>query len=239
MNIFSKLRLVKEMHLQTTYVPKPDDWKQWSNNDIWLQLVEQVIVVGGSSPADKFASDPKLRKIVSYNRLSRIKDENRLKKDLHHVLRSIGARYCSKSLKKCRKTKALAHNFKVLRGWKGGPKALLGRISNLKGSNESKRKIKYVMKIFEFVKSKGARDFLMELGLVSDAIALDVRLQNVLKKVGIRIPKGLENNSKLYDNTERELLSKVCKPLKLTGVQFDRMIYQNYDEIKKIKFKKS
>jgi hypothetical protein len=93
------------------------------------------------------------------------------------------------------------------------------------------------MSKFKYIKSKGARDFLMDLGLVRDAIALDARIQNVLEKIiGIEIPKDLlekiKNNSKLYDEVEEELLLKVCKPLNLSGIEFDRMIYQNYKEIK-------
>jgi hypothetical protein len=52
-----------------------------------------------------------------------------------------------------------------------------------------------------------------------------------LKKFGINIPEGIKSNPKLYDKVEEELLSKVCKPLNLSGVEFDRIIYRNYDEI--------
>jgi thermostable 8-oxoguanine DNA glycosylase len=74
----------------------------------------------------------------------------------------------------------------------------------------------------------------MDLGLVRDAIAIDVRMQNVLKKIGINIPEGIKSNPKLYDKVEEELLSKVCKPLNLSGVEFDKMIYNNYYEIMKM-----
>jgi thermostable 8-oxoguanine DNA glycosylase len=74
----------------------------------------------------------------------------------------------------------------------------------------------------------------MDLGLVRDAIAIDVRMQNVLKKIGINIPEGIKSNPKLYDKVEEELLSKVCKPLNLSGVEFDKMIYNNYDKIKEM-----
>jgi len=36
----------------------------------------------------------------------------------------------------------------------------------------------------------------------------------------------------VYKRQEEELLLKVCKPLNLSGIEFDRMIYQNYKEIK-------
>jgi thermostable 8-oxoguanine DNA glycosylase len=90
------------------------------------------------------------------------------------------------------------------------------------------------MSKFKYIKSKSARDFLMDLGLVRDAIAIDVRMQNVLKKIGINIPEGIKSNPKLYDKVEEELLLKVCKPLNLSGVEFDRMIYNNYDKIKEM-----
>jgi thermostable 8-oxoguanine DNA glycosylase len=118
----------------------------------------------------------------------------------------------------------------VLSEYKDGPKGFLEEISKL---STDKEKIKYVMSKFKYIKSKGARDFLMDLGLVRDAIAIDVRLQNVLKKIGINIPEGV-SNPKLYDKVEEELLSKVCKPLNLSNVEFDRMIYHNYDKIKEV-----
>jgi len=63
-----------------------------------------------------------------------------------------------------------------------------------------------------------------------------VRLQNVLKKIGINIPEGIKSNPKLYDMVEEELLSKVCKLLNLSGVEFDKMIYQNYKDVMEINF---
>jgi len=228
-----RFELIRDTFLKTTSVPSTGNWQHLSNNDIWLRLVSQVIVVGNSTPAEKFNQDSRLKKLVSYHRLSKLNDENSLGKGINYVLREVGARYASRSPEKCKKTQALVHNLKVLKKFKNGPKTLLQRISEFKGLNESKRKARYLMKIFEYIKSKSSRDFLMELGLLSDAIALDVRLQSVLrKKVGLKIPKGLENNPKVYDEIERELLLKVCKPLKLSGVQFDRMLYQNYDKIK-------
>ena len=119
----------------------------------------------------------------------------------------------------------------MLSEYKDGPKGFLKEISKL---STDKEKIKYVMSKFKYIKSKGARDFLMDLGLVRDAIAIDVRMQNVLRKIGISIPEGIKNNLKLYDKVEEELLLKVCKPLNLSGVEFDKMIYQNYDKIMKM-----
>ena len=71
----------------------------------------------------------------------------------------------------------------------------------------------------------------MELGIVEDSIALDIRIQNVLKKIGIKIPQGVQNNPKLYGQFESDIIEKICKHLGLRGVEFDRLIYQNYEGI--------
>ena len=224
-NHIHKFRVIKKKFLKKTRVPKPDNWKRMTSNQIWLRFVIQVIVVGSSRPAEVFNSSARLKRSVSYHRLTKMKDENEVKKSIHRVLREVGTRYVN------RKTEALTHNLKILKGFKAGPRGLLKRIAEFTGRNESKRKVRYLMKIFQYVKSKGARDMLMGLGLVRDAIALDVRVQKVLEKVCIKLPKGFASQPDIYDEIETDLISKLCKPLKISGIQFDRMIYQNYDEI--------
>ena len=90
------------------------------------------------------------------------------------------------------------------------------------------------MRTMSYFKSKGARDFLMELGLEKNAIALDTRITNILRCVGIDVPDDFIRD---YDKIERDILEDICKPIELSGVQFDRMLYQNYNEIMKMKFK--
>jgi len=236
-NHLKKIKKIKNQFLSKTDVPKEDDWKNDTNNEIWWSIIGQVIVVGKDSPVDKFWSDNKLRNEVSYDNLIKIKDENEITKKINHALRAVGTRYASDDISKCKKTKSLVHNLKVLKNIKGGPKGLLQRLSELSGRNGDKRKIKYLMKIMFFIKSKGARDFLMGQGLVRNAVAFDVRVITILrKKVGIKIPGGYENDEKLYDNIEKDVLSKICNPLGISGVQFDRMLFQNYDKIMKMNF---
>ena len=43
--------------------------------------------------------------------------------------------------------------------------------------------------------------------------------------------KEFIGKAKLYDEIEKEILTKICKPIELSGVEFDRMLYQNYDKI--------
>jgi hypothetical protein len=175
----AKLELIKQKFLGKTCLPEPDNWKDLCNNQIWLKVIGQVMLVGSSLSEKKFSDQ--LKEKVSYEQLLKIKDdENQLNKVIHEVLRAVKTRYASASIEKCRKTKALVHNFKVLSEYKDGPKGFSEEVSKF---NTDKEKIKYVMSKFKYIKSKGARDFLMDLGLVRDAIALDVRMQNVLKKI--------------------------------------------------------
>jgi thermostable 8-oxoguanine DNA glycosylase len=231
----NRFQLIKKKFFRYTEIPKPDNWKKLNGNEIWLDLIGQVMVVGGADAADRFHDSPKLKRRVSFYRLKQFKNERDLKNEVNTVLREAGTRYASKSVSKCRKTRAIAHNFKVLAGYKNGAKGLLKRIKEFRGPHATERRVRYLMKIFMYIKSKSARDFLMQKGMVTDAIALDIRIQNILKKTGINIPKGFESRPALYDEIERILLSSLCEPLKMKGVEFDRMLFQNYDNIIKMK----
>jgi len=224
---------IKNLFYSKTKIPKEDNWKTWTDNDIWLHMVAQVILVGRSKPAEKFEKDTKLKGKVAYEKLMQIKTKDEMKKTINEVLRAVGTRFASSEISKCKKTDALAYNFKILTKFKGGPTGLLRRLSDFRGPNADKRRIKYVMKIFSYIQSKSARDYLMELGLVKNAIALDTRIQNIFDKIGIMIPKGFENNPKLYDEIENDILVKICKPLGISGIELDRILYQNYNDIVK------
>jgi hypothetical protein len=108
------------------------------------------------------------------------------------------------------------------------------RSFQIEGRDADSFRIKTVMNTLMYIKNKGARDLLMELGLVRNAIGLDVRVQTILQKVGIKVPEGFQNNPRLYDDFENDILTKICAPLGITGVELDRMLYQNYDDIMKI-----
>jgi hypothetical protein len=225
-----KLRTVKRLFARRANVPKPEAWRKWSENDIWHAVIVQVIVVGRAEPGKRFRSSRELKRKTGFRRLARL-PEAKIRKQINSALREVGARYASADPATCRKTKALCHNLRVLARTKGGPRGFIRRyLASITGRNADRRRIKYVMKALKYFKSKSARDFLMKLGLVTEAIALDVRIQNVLKRVGIRVPKGV-GGEEVYDRFERSLLDGVCKPLKMTGVHFDRMLFQNYESV--------
>ena len=81
------------------------------------------------------------------------------------------------------------------------------------------------------IKNKGARDLLIELGLVLNAIALDTRLKSVLKRLGANLPDDITTNRARYRSLEQELLSKICIPCSITGGHLDRILFNRWKEV--------
>jgi hypothetical protein len=221
---------IKDTFLSKTKIPGKNNWKSKTNNDIWEHIITQVIVVGRASPGDKFKKSEKLKKEISYDYLLNLTDEE-IREKIHETLRLVNVRFVGDDVYKCKKTKALVNNFGILKSYQDGPMGLIGMLSEFQGANSDKKKIDYLKNNFCYLKDKGARDFLMELGLIENAIALDSRVKGILGKCGITI-KG-----KTYDEIETDVLDRICKPIGLSGVQFDRLIFQNYTEINKIYLK--
>lgn len=226
----NKFKEIKNRFLFKTNVPGENNWKSCNDNDIWLHVVTQVMVVGRSAPADKFNNDKELKNKISYKTLSDKKEE-KIREIIHETLLKVDSRYASSDINKCKKTNALAFNLEVFKNLENDPTDFLEMLSKFQDPCGDSNKINYIINNFSYLKSKGARDFLMELGLVKDAIALDTRVINILNNVGIKIPEKSINNPRLYNQAERDILNKICKPLGLSGIEFDRMLYQNYDEI--------
>lgn len=218
-------------HKAGTNFPRKDNWKKSDNNDLWNDMVIQVMVVGGSDGAERYSDIPKIQRLIKFDSLVKVNDYNKVAKAINYVLREAGVRYASADMKKCIKTKALVHNFKILKGTKNGFKGILERISEFYGQNADIRKVKYLMKIFRYIKSKSARDFLMGQGICTNTIAIDIRIQNIFKSINLTIPDAVLSSPTIYDQVEKEIVTEICSPIKIEPMKFDRILYQNYDSI--------
>jgi hypothetical protein len=227
-----KFRQINQHFQSRTEVPKKNKWQSLTNNDIWLHVFAQVMVVGRSEPYKKFNRRVDLKREVAFDSLIEVEDDREVKRRINKVLREVGTRYASSDISKCKKTNALVHNLRVFRHFKGGPKGFLTELSKF---SSDKLKIDHVKHSLKYIKNKGARDFLMELGLVRDALAFDSRIKNLLQKIGVETPEHFEINPKQYDEVENDILSEVCATLGISGVELDRMLYQNYEEIMRMK----
>lgn len=228
-----RFQRIKSLFLSKTKVPQEGNWRDKSNNDIWLEIVAEIVVIGRSEPWDRLKARTDLKSRIAWENLLEIGSQEELRRIINQVLLAVSTRYASNDVSKSVKAKALAYNFNVLKGFEDGPRGFLTKLSELKGSDADNSRIKAVMNTLMYIKNKGARDLLMELGLIRNAIALDVRIQTILQKVGIEVLKDFQNNSKLYDEIENDILTKICTPLGISGVEFDRMLYQNYEDIMK------
>jgi thermostable 8-oxoguanine DNA glycosylase len=211
-----------------TSFPKKDNWKELDNRGLWLRLVGQVMVVGGSAGEERFMMNAKLKRLVDYNVLMKLTDPER-RNAINYVMRTAGVRYASNTIEKCNKTCALIHNFKFISELKGGFKEM---IKHLAGMKDEMDRVNYLIKNLKYIKNKSARDFLMGLGMNRGTLAIDIRIQNIFKHVGIPFPTAEEVARKsVYLPIERQIIDSVCTPLKIEAMKFDRILYQNYDQI--------
>lgn len=227
-----KFSRLKEKYFSQTKIPKKNNWIGLSENDIWLRFITQILIVGSYAPAEKFENNIKLKEMVNYSTLQKLKKDEDKMKAIHFVLREIGCRYVGEDMNKGWKVKSLTYNFNKLQQFDGGPKGFLSMLEDLIRNNQERQAIDTLKKMKGF-KDKSSRDFLMEYGMVTDCIALDTRLYNIFAKLGINIPalEEIQGSSRVYSQVEDSILKSICEPIHIKGIELDRMLYQNYNGI--------
>lgn len=198
-------------------------WKRRTEDELWVRVLSQVVVAGNAAPGDTLRTSSAVKEKLAFRRLKKLSPPRR-RKDIHGVLRAIGTRYVGESVKN-RKVDAAMHNFDQL-SEAGGPKRFFQYVAGLKSMGE---RIEYLAENLAFYKKKGCRDALIDLQLAKDCMALDRRLSEILKCVGARVPGSL---NKHYEEIEMELIEKVAKPCGLSGGELDRVLFQNYGDIR-------
>ena len=227
-----KFKGLIDKYQKDTLVPVKDNWQDKDNNELWLWLVGQVMVVGGVAGNDRFQSRQDLKKKLSYSSLSHFTDDNEMQLAINEVLREAGIRYASSDIDKCHKSKALVHNYKFISNYKGGFKGLIKHLTQFKGDNSELDRVSFLTHDFKFLKNKSARDFLMSMGINTNTLALDIRIQNIFRHFDINFPTQAELARKpIYDKTEKEIIEKICKPLNIEPINFDRVLFQHYSKI--------
>jgi organic hydroperoxide reductase OsmC/OhrA len=195
------------------YPTSPLRDKKWrdaaTDDDVWLRIVSQVVVVGAARPADGLQRQD-IREGLSWARLSKAPDED-ARQAIWHALRDIGARYAGKQAEDCRKTAAILNNLRALAQHSGGPR---GFLRALEAQDSTEAMIKYVTRHLSYVRNKGARDLLTSgFGLATDRIALDSRVLGALRHLGIDVPEKAPADPEEYAALERWLLQEVCAPI--------------------------
>lgn len=199
-----------------------DRWKSCDDAHLWRAIISQVCVVGSSSRWEQLADSGDLQ-LISIEKLAPMTVAQRTKA-IHEVLRKHGVRYVTDDPSACKKTQALVANFEFVQHC-GGASAYLARLAAMP---DDATRVKRVRRDLEYIGHKGARDFLIGLDLGRGLIAFDVRVLNVLEAAGVKAPVDVQSNSESYEQLQSALLESVCGPAKITGAQFDRILYRNY-----------
>ncbi len=221
----NRLVAILERHKAYIRPPTPNNWRNLTDGQLWVTVLAQIAVVGSASSGTALIQstvDPE----GWYIALSRLTPQSQIR-NLHKALRTAGVRYVAKTIEKSKKTQAAAENFSFLCSV-GGPKQYFSEVAKV--PNERWR-IAVVANDLAYIKNKGARDLLIGLGQVQNAIALDTRIQSVLKYCGMSLPKDLATNKAKYMRLEAELLESVCPRVGITGAHLDRILFERYSEI--------
>lgn len=206
--------------------PIKDNWKTKDDGQLWAAVLGQIAVVGSAASGISLSRQLEGQEQSWYIGLTSMSQKARQKK-IHECLRKSGVRYVSADFLRCRKTPAAALNFELLQVY-GGPRKYFQAVSEI--PVEAWR-IAVVGDELSYIKNKGARDLLIGLGLVQNAIAFDLRVMGVLGFVGIDLPPDIAENKVKYKSLESEIIKKVCDPCGISGGYLDRILFDKYSEI--------
>lgn len=206
--------------------PISGNWKKMTEAQLWAAVLGQVAVVGGEKSGVQLKAELATDLESWYEKLLSTPSPKRLK-EIHKRLRNAGVRYVTVDSQTCKKSRSAVNNFDLLEAY-GGARSYFSKIEKI--PSEVWR-VSIVSDEMSYIRNKGARDLLIGLGLAKNVIALDSRLQTVLKKLGAKLPDDLAANRLRYKAIERELLETVCQPCLITGAHLDRILFNKWKEI--------
>ncbi len=228
--IRSLRRIVVQYRAKTKpHYPSPNGWRRLRDDDVWRRVVSQVSVVGSAASGERLLSSREAMAALRYSRLVRLGTAARAR-EIHRRLRTHGVRYVTPRSATCAKTRSLVRNLSFFETFPGGP---AGYICALAALPTEEQRIARVSKDLAFVKLKGARDLLAEIGLAKDVIALDARVLGVLRALGMDVARNVTSSPRSYAKLEALLLREVCAPERVTGVVLDRILFWNAGEIRR------
>lgn len=219
------LRGLVDTYKAVVAVPEYGRWRGMTDSELWLALVTQVSVVGAERGGAKLSADMATRSDW-YERLVAMDAPARCT-EVHATLRRYAVRYAGKEPGACRKTQALVRNLAVFIAH-GGPRRYYERVAQETGE---RARIAMLLRDFQYIGLKSARDQLIGLGFVRDALAFDTRVMNALEAFGATLPRKLTTDAATYAAVEADLIERVCRPAGVSGAVLDRILFQKYAEI--------
>ena len=209
------------------YFPLRDNWKGIGDEGFWRMIVSQVCVVGSSAGWERMRMSGEVDSTLAFPRLLAERPESR-RKVIHKVLRRHGVRYVTSEPEGCRKTAALVKNLEFLDSFPGRAN---GYLESLAAEPADRARVERVSRDLAYIKNKGARDLLIELDLGRTLIAFDIRVLNVLRAAGTKLPVKVQRDPPQYEALESAVTREVCARAGITGAELDRIIYWNYEAL--------
>jgi hypothetical protein len=217
----AQLQRIARRYKKRVKLGKP--WNEWTDDELWRQVLGQIVAIGRAEPGERLQHDPKIGRKVSIKKLKSFHSDTLRQKYVHKLFAKLEVRFSlGSNWEKDWKAEASVRNFKVLRE-AGGPRNFFRTIASCK---TEEARIQALQKALKRYGNKGARDTLIALRLAENCMALDARIFGVLRKVGVKL-----SPTDIYKQLERELIEKVATPLRISGARLDRLLFQNYDRI--------
>lgn len=210
-------KIVNQLESKVKLVKK-DNFRKLDNNQLWETIVCQICVMGSSRNWEKLKKSDKYKEFAEKIKLTTIAKQND-KNYLQGIFKEYKpTRFPKKSAEKLNKildNKGIVNNFKVV---------ILDGLDSSMDYNEIRNSL---MERNPFFKMKSASDFMIELGLSDDVIAIDTRIIGILRKhFSYNLDLGkVQSNKQIYLSLE-ETLRSMCKKMKIQLGLLDRMLYK-------------
>lgn len=210
-------RLLKTFAAHVT-MPARGAWRRMDSNKIWLRLVAQVCVSGASRHISRLMDDE--REWAKFARAV----------SLRRVLRRGGARYLAKTLEAFGATRFPTRAATKLTAILREPdvfrrtRCILPEDLGTRDAREIRNELQRRCPQFGM---KSASDFMINVGLSRDVVALDIRVVGVLGNYfGLKTKVGeIQRRPELYEAIEDEL-RRACRRHRAELGVLDRVIFQ-------------
>ena len=220
-DVILKLKKIKESLNEKVVINPLGFYKNMSGDELWLRMVNQFCVMGGSRMIDNLSDNSEMysefKAKISLGNLSSQSDRA---SQIETILKTYKAtRFSSIQGKKINK---LLDNPLVVNG---GQFVML---SNIDHSQQNYRQIRNELrKRNPYFGMKSASDFMIGVGLSHDVIALDTRIVGLLNKnfsATLQIDV-VQRKPILYEKIENTL-RRACDRLALSLAELDQMLFK-------------
>ncbi|MDP9352169.1 MAG: hypothetical protein M3P51_11580 [Chloroflexota bacterium] len=204
----------------------PGRWLEEEPEGLWLELVSQLLVVGGRMPIERMRDNGEIELLSLPKVLSRAAaGKQEAERHVHGVLARNGVRYVSDASgvsRKARQVVAAALSPALVRGGKFQLHDLLLPClpeppTWSRGSRQRERAARHLLvRSVEGFGMKSASDFLNHLGASQNLLAFDSRLQTVLRDgfgLDHSVQRRFVSHPQRYEALEGPLVDEVCPRL--------------------------